>query len=58
MDKISYWHGAALGAGGTAGYLVWEFGWPPLDVFDVGLLIAVTRGGILGVAAEFKDGRR
>ncbi len=49
MNKISYWLGAVLGAGATAGYLLWEFGWPSLEPFILVLLsIVVASGAILG----------
>ena len=49
MNRILYWHGAALGAGATAAYLIWKLGWPLLDGFVLSLLaIVVACGAILG----------
>jgi hypothetical protein len=49
MNRIPYWLGAALGAIATAGYQIWELGWPSPDGFVLTLLaILVAFGALVG----------
>ena len=50
MAKISYWHGVALGALATTGFLLWKTGVPPFEAFIL-ILLVVACGGIVGGGA-------